>query len=301
MNITDLRRELNDEPMPEPLDPSVLVSHARERGTRRTRRLLVTVSTLVVVALGLTTAVRAGWLADGNRSYIAGQPSATSSTSSAPVEPTSAPTGAAIVVTTSPNGGVATVTPGGTIPATGVIPAVPYVAIGEAPAVRTIPDNTWVEVVAGTWVATWKTNVVRTYVEGSRPTKTPQAACEANDGLFDCRGTIHNTNRDSSFSGYQATGADALTVVSSSFEGAPMSTKAQVPDGATYWGVCWRLEGIPGWTFTVWTMPTISQGTVTIGPSGIVFPSESNPPLTSPILTIYDAAGSLIGKYQGPG
>ena len=307
MNVTDLRRELNDEPLPEPLDPDILVvlSDVRERGARRKRRLFGGVAVLVAVSLGLTTAVRAGWLGASSQSYVAGAPSApnTAQSTSGPAS-TPAPTGSVTVVVrdpsggvvTDPTGGVVTATPLGSIPPTGVIPAEPYAAVGQAPAVRTIPDNTWVEVVSGFWVATWQTNIITSFV---KPALSPDAACAVIDGIFDCRGTIHNTNRNAAFGGYQAVGSEALMIASSSFQGTPMSTKAETSDGSTYWGVCWRLSGIAGWTFTVWTIPQIPMASVSIGPSGTASIATSYT-LNDPILTIYDAAGSEIGRFGAP-
>jgi hypothetical protein len=299
MNVTDLRRELNDEPLPEPLDPDILVvlSDVRERGARRKRRLLGGVAVLVAVSLGLTTAIRAGWLGVSSGSYVAGAPSATAGTQSTwiPVS-TQSPGSSVSVVTRGPSGEPVTVTPVGPIPDTGVIPAVPYAAVGRSPAVRTIPDNTWVEVVSGVWVATTQTNIVVTSF--GKPTISPKAACAAGTGDFGCRGTVHNTNRTPAFGGYQGLSEGGVMVDSVSFEGAPASTKAQLTDGSTYWGVCWRLAGIPGWTFTTWTVPLVPlTGSVSIGPSGSV---SLNPTslLDGPILTIYDASGSEIGRWE---
>jgi hypothetical protein len=283
MNITDLRRELNDEPTPEPLDPEILAGRAEVglRGARRTRRLLVVGAAIVAVALGLTTAVRSGWLGRGTQPYVAGAPAG-------PVS-TPAPMGSAIVITTGPSGGEATVTPVGSIPATGVIPAVPYVAVGPAPAVRTIPDNTWVEVVAGTWVATWKTKII-VVNNDMTPSETPQVACGAGAGSFGCRGTVDNTNRDASLSNVQSTGSNVLTVASSSFSGSPASTKAILPEGTAYWGVLWRLEGVAGWTFAVWTTPSLLLPSITPG-------SQVGFPVVSPTYKTYDDAGTVTGSF----
>lgn len=301
MNIADLRRELNDEPTPEPLDPEVLVGRAdvRQRGVRRARRLLLVASAFVAVAVALTTAVRAGWLGTTSQSYVAGAPSATATSQSTWIPAsTQSPENSVSVVTSGPSGQPVTVTPVGSIPQTGVIPAVPYAAVGQAPAVRTIPDNTWVEVVSGFWVATTQTNIVA--VSGSKPAETPKAACAAGAGDFGCRGTVHNTNRTPAFGGYQGFSADGVMVASDSFQGAPMSTKAQLSDGSTYWGVCWRLAGIPGWTFTIWTVPLVPlTSSISIGPSGSASLSPTNL-LNDPILTIYDAAGSEIGRWESP-
>ena len=300
MNITDLQRELNDEPTPEPLDPEVLVGRAkvRELGNRRTRRGLLVAAAFVAVALALTTAVRAGWLGTTSQSYVAGAPSVTATTQSTWIPAaTSSPEGSVSVVASGPSGGPVTVTPVGSIPVTGVIPADPYVAVGQAPAVRTIPDNTWVEVVEGVWVATTQTNIIVTSF--AKPTVTPQAACASGEGNFGCRGTVGNTNRDASFGGYQGLGMGSVIVASASFQGAPMSTKAEMPNGKTYWGVCWRLEGVPGWTFTVWTIPLVATASVTIDPSGSASISPDQI-VTAPILTIYDAAGSETGRWESP-
>lgn len=298
MNIDDLRRGLEEEPTPEALDPEILVGRAevRARGARRTRRLLLVACAVVVAAVVLTTAVRAGWLGAGGLSYVAGAPSATVTPEATSVAASvSVPTGSVSVVT-GPSGGVATPTALGSIPSTGVIPAQPYRAVGPAPAVRTLPDNTWVEVVSGFWVATWQTTVITTFVE---PALSPDSACAVGDGVFDCRGTTHNSNRTADFSGYQAVASDTLMVASSSFHGAPMSTKAETSDGLTYWGVCWRLSGIAGWTFTVWTIPQIPMASLSPGPSGTASIATSYT-VNSPMLTIYDAAGSEIGRWGAP-
>ena len=292
MNITDLRRELNDEPTPEPLDPETLVERAavREGGVRRARRLLLVVSAFVAVALALTTAVRAGWLGTTSQPYVAGAPSVTSATQSTS-DPASTPTpaGSAIVVTTDPSGGVVVVTPVGSVPETGVIPAEPYSAEGLAPAVRTIPDNTWVEVVAGTWVATWKTKIIVVNNDVT-PSETPQAACAAGAGSFGCRGTVGNTNRTASLSNVQSTGSDALTVASSSFSGSPAYTKAILPDGTAYWGVLWRLEGVAGWMFAVWMTPSLLVPSITSGP-GVGYP------YVTPTYKTYDDKGAVTGSF----
>jgi hypothetical protein len=89
-------------------------------------------------------------------------------------------------------------------------------------------------------------------------------------------------------------------VASDSFEGAPMSTKAQLSDGSTYWGVCWRLAGIPGWTFTLWTYPLVPlTAEVTVDPSGAMSVTPTRV-VNDPILTIYDVAGSEIGRWESP-
>jgi hypothetical protein len=277
MNVTDLRRELNGEPLPEPLDPDVLVGQAdaRSRAVRRRRRLLV-VATVLVAAIGLTTAMRAGWFGM-SRAYVAGAPSGTSTPAPTALDSSSTvPVGTASVVTVGPSSAV-TITPVGEIPATGVIPAVPYAAVGTAPAVRTIPDNTWVEVVSGTWAATWNTMVMT--VDGAKPSESPQAACAANSGSFGCRGTVHNSNIVPGFSNIQVTGSSTLTLTTSWFKGTPASAKVTVQNGSSYWGVCWRLAGIPGWTLGVWTTPAISQPTYS----------------SSATYSIYDAAGRVIG------
>jgi hypothetical protein len=299
VNLTELRRELNDQPLPEPLDPDILVSRAdvRERGARRTRQLLRGAAVVVAVSLGLATAVRVGWLGTSSRSYIAGAPSVTASTQSTWIPASTQPPESS-VGTRDPSGEAVTVTPVGPIPATGVIPAVPYAATGQAPAVRTLPDNTWVEVVSGVWVATTETNIILTSFD--KPTLTPKAACAAGEGNFGCRSTVGNSNRTPAFGGYQGISTGSLMVASNSFAGAPMSTKAQIKDGSTYWGVCWRLAGIPGWTFTTWTIPLVPlTASVTVGPSGetSVMPTGL---VDDPILTIFDASGAEVGRWHGP-
>lgn len=132
----------------------------------------------------------------------------------------------------------------------------------------------------GVWFATWHQNLVRT---GLTPAGTPEAFCRSQfkDQCWVPGSALNAPSPDHLFAfvGSDTAGAAERIAVEVSSSVDIASSKLTADGGTTYWGLCWRVVGLPGGgTFCVWR----------------VDPGMYRPSGPTGAFTDYDASGRQI-------